>query len=95
MGLHVNPLKKRIVYVPNESTGGRIKQEEEMTWEDAAKISLVLMLAQVFIGFLILYDWSRVAADPLCFLWDLFKFAGASFFMTFLALTGLSRYASR
>ena len=95
MGLHVNPLKKKIVYVPNESTGGKVKKEEEMSWEDAAKVSLLLMLAQVFIGFLTLYDWGKVAADPMCFFWDLFKFAGASFFVTFLALTGLSRYASK
>ncbi|GAG47101.1 unnamed protein product [marine sediment metagenome] len=58
----------------------------------AAAISLVLAVAQVFIAFLALYDLTRIASDPASFAFDLFRFAGASFFGTFMALTGLAKY---
>jgi hypothetical protein len=61
-------------------------------WREAAVISLVLAVAQVFIAFLTLYDLTRIAADPATFAFDLFRFAGASFFGTFVALTGLAKY---
>ena len=61
-------------------------------WREAAAISLVLAVAQVFIAFLTLYDLTRIAADPASFAFDLFRFAGASFFGTFVALTGLTKY---
>ena len=61
-------------------------------WREAAAISLVLAVAQVFIAFLTLYDLTRIAADPASFAFDLFRFAGASFFGTFVALTGLAKY---
>ena len=63
-----------------------------MSWEYAAKISLILTLAQIFIAFLTLYNWNKVVSDPTSFLFDLFKFSGASFFGTFIAITGLTRY---
>lgn len=53
---------------------------------------MVLAVAQVFIAFLTLYDLTRIAADPASFAFDLFRFAGASFFGTFVALTGLAKY---
>jgi hypothetical protein len=61
-------------------------------WREAAAISLVLAVAQVFIAFLTLYDLTRIAADPASFAFDLFRFSGTSFFSTFVALTGLAKY---
>ena len=61
-------------------------------WREAAAISLVLAVAQVFIAFLTLYDLTRIAADPASFAFDLFRFAGASFFGTYVALTELAKY---
>jgi hypothetical protein len=66
-----------------------------MSWKDAAAASLVLTAAHVFIAFLTLYDLTKILRDPASFAFDLFKFAGASFFGTFIALTGLSRYQNR
>lgn len=66
-----------------------------MSWRDAAAAALILTAAHVFIAFLTLYDLTRILGDPASFAFDLFKFAGASFFGTFIALTGLSRYQNR
>ena len=93
--VHVNPFKKKIVAVPNKGTGDTIEKEEHMSWEDAAKVSCILALTQVFIGFLTLYDLSKIMIDPASFCFDLFKFAGASFFGAFIALTGLAKYFSK
>jgi len=95
IGIHVNPLKKRIVLVENPESGDYVKTEEPMSWEDAAKISLVIMLAQIFMVFLPKYDWSKVSVEFASFLFDLFTFAGGSFFAAFIALTGLARYFSK
>jgi len=89
MGLHINPLKKRKTLYLND---GRPKEKEEhMSWKDAAIVSLVLTLFQVFTVFLTLYDWSRIVANPNVFLFDFLKFAGSVFFTTFVALTGLAK----
>lgn len=61
-------------------------------WREAVRISLILAAAQVFTAFLTLYDLTRITADPASFAFDLFKFAGASFFGTFIALTGLAKH---
>lgn len=66
-----------------------------MSWSDAASVSLVLTAAHVFIAFLTLYDLTGILGDPASFAFNLLKFAGASFFGTFIALTGLSRYQNR
>jgi hypothetical protein len=65
------------------------------TWLESAKISLILTLAQVFLAFLTLYDWNKITSDPPTFLFDLFKYFGASFFGTFIAITELSKYFSK
>jgi hypothetical protein len=69
--------------------------ENPMSWRDATEASIVLTTAHVFIAFLTLYDLTKILRDPASFAFDLFKFAGASFFGTFIALTGLSRYQNR
>ena len=92
MGIHINPLKKKKILSYNN---GKLQQHEEpMTWEDAAKIAIIITLAQIFGTFLTLYDWSKIVNSPEIFCFDLFKFAGASFFTTFIALTGLAKYFS-
>jgi hypothetical protein len=68
---------------------------KSMSWKEASLVSLVLTMANVFIVFLTLYDLSSIALDPASFAFDLFKFAGASFFGTFITLTELSKYQSR
>ncbi len=66
-----------------------------MSWRDATVTSFVLTAAHVFIAFLTLYDLTGILGDPASFAFNLFKFAGASFFGTFITLTGLSRYQNR
>ena len=92
MGIHINPFKKKKILSYNE--GKPQVTEEPMSWEDAAKIALIITIAQIFGAFLTLYDWSKIVNNPEIFLFDLFKFAGASFFTTFIALTGLAKYFS-
>ena len=89
MVLHINPLrKKKILYL---NAGKPTEAEVPMSWQDAVTVSLVITLAQIFTAFLTVYDWSKITNDPTVFLFDLFKFAGASFFTTFIALTGLTK----
>ena len=65
-----------------------------MSWEDAAKVSLVITITQIFVVFLTVYEWSSISSDPSSFMFNLFKFIGITFFGTFAALTGLARYFS-
>ena len=68
------------------------KPDRLRNWREAVLVSMVLTAAQIFIAFLTLYDLNRISADPATFAFDLFRFAGASFFGTFVAMTGLSKY---
>ena len=81
--------------VPNEGTGETVEKEENMSWEDAAKVSLVITVTQIFVVFLTVYEWSSISSDPSSFMFNLFKFIGITFFGTFAALTGLARYFSK
>jgi len=72
--------------------GVNYESDRPRDWREALIISLILTAAQIFIAFLTLYDLNRISADPPTFAFDLFRFAGASFFGTFIALTGLSKY---
>lgn len=92
--VHVNPFKKKIVMVPNEGTAKTVEKEEPMSWKDAAKVSIVITITQIFVAFLTVYEWNAISADPSAFLFNLFKFVGITFFGTFVALTGLARYYS-
>jgi len=93
MGLHINPLKRKVVLVTNDESGGTVEKEEPMSWVDAAKVSLVIMLAQIFMVWLPRHQWPITCWEAFCF--DLLCFAGQAFFATFIALTGLSRIATR
>jgi len=92
--VHVNPFRKKIVMVPNEGTGKHIEKEESMSWRDAAKVSIVITVTQIFAVFLTVYEWDAISNCPSAFLFNLFKFIGITFFGTFVALTGLARYFS-
>lgn len=92
--LHINPLKRRTVLVANPDSGEMEEKKEPMGWEDAAKVSVVLMLAQVFMAFLPLYGYQTIMECLHCFCYDLLQFCGATFFASFIALTGLSHLAS-
>jgi hypothetical protein len=83
---------------PNAKEAAHEKEADgrrPMSWRDATAASIVLTTAHVFIAFLTLYDLTKILRDPASFAFDLFKFAGASFFGTFIALTGLSKYQNR
>ena len=67
-----------------------------MSWEDAAKISLVLTAAFYFIYFLPKYAlWSQVTTDLGQFLWETLQFLGAGFFANFIGLTGLVKLTTK
>lgn len=72
--------------------GVNVKPDGSRDWREAVTVSMILTAAQIFIAFLTLYDLNRISADPASFAFDLFRFSGASFFGTFVALTGLSKY---
>ena len=96
MGLHINPLKKKKVLAvnPNRSVGNA-ETEEHMTLQEAALVAIVLTVAQIFTSFLSVLDWTQVAADPQSFVFNLVKFAGATFFSIFLVLSGMARYLAK
>lgn len=83
------------MYRVSEESAGNDESNVLMSWANSVKISFILTLAQVFIAFLTLYDWYKIMSDPPSFLFDLFKFSGASFFGTFIAITGLRKYFNR
>jgi len=90
--MHINPLKPRIVAMsdPNDSSN-EAKREQPMPWRDAAAIALILTLGQIFIVFMPMYGYASFSEDVPSFLFELVKFAGQSWFASFLALSGLSR----
>lgn len=95
--LHVNPLKKKVVTVFNLSGSEptHVEKKEPMGWEDSAKVSAVLMAAQIFMVFLPIHAWGNIEYGVAQFLFDLFCFSGKSFFANFIVLSGLSRFASQ
>jgi len=93
--LHINPLKLRKVMVANEGSGTDVEIEESMSWEDAAKVSAVLMVAQIFIVFLPGRIYSDLMNNLTQHIFELFVFAGQTFFSNFIVLTGLSIVTKR
>jgi hypothetical protein len=63
-------------------------EDEPMSWKDAAKVSFILMLVDLFSDFFP----SHPLPEPctLQWVWILFVFIGKKFFVTFVALTGLA-----
>jgi len=90
ISMRVNPFKPH----RSHSTGGESSEdskEESMSLQDAAKLSLILTAAQIFIGFLTIWSWSQICQDPPNFLWELLRFSGATFFGFFLVISGIAR----
>lgn len=88
----INPFKSEIVLVANATSGEEVETKKAMSWSDAAKLSAVVTLTQVFIAFLTLYTFDQIAANPFAFFYKLLVFSGGTFFVTFGMLTGISRY---
>lgn len=88
----MNPFKPRVYLALNETTETEVEKSEPMPWRDAAKLALVVMLLQIFVGFLTLWSWAEICLDAPAFLFELFKFSGATFFVTFGSLIGISHY---
>lgn len=65
------------------------------TWTAPFIISLVLMLGQIFIVFLSNYDIDSIICDLDSFAFELFVFAGKTFFVNFGGLTGISVVAQK
>lgn len=63
-----------------------------MSWSDAAKLALIVMVTQIFVAFLTLWTWEGIIGDVGAFCFELFRFSGTTFFVTFGALIGISRY---
>jgi len=91
--LHVNPLKPRVMMVHNEDSGEMKEVEEPMPLRDAAFIAAILTIWQIFVVFLIVWDWSTIQADFAAFCFELFVFSGATFMGFLVVLAGLARWA--
>ena len=66
-----------------------------MSWQDAAKVSLVLAAAVYCTAFLLHYDLVAILGDVPCFVFESMKFLFSTFFTNFIALAGLSQYEQR
>ena len=95
MKLHVNPLKTRTVLVVNEGSGDMKEKEESMSIRDAALVSLILTVSQLFISFLTIFTWEDIAVDPPAFFYKFVVFMGGTYFGFFLVLSGLSRFTAQ
>ncbi len=93
MEVHINPLKKKIVYMANATSGATVKKKVSMSMKDAAIVSIILTIAGYFTGFLIGLDYAELTAKPGDFMFDSIKFIGSQFFTYLLVLSGLSRIA--
>ncbi|MCJ7759900.1 hypothetical protein MUP59_02000 [Candidatus Bathyarchaeota archaeon] len=89
--LHVNPLKMHTQMVNNDA-GGQHKEQVAMSLHDAAIVSLVLTVAQIFSVFLTTYNYASIMANAGEFCFTLIKFTGAAFFTQLVVLSGLSKY---
>ena len=87
-----NPFSPRTILVANEASESEIEEKEPMSWEDAAKLALIITLTQIFVAFLTLWPWDQLIAQPEIFVWDLIRFSGATFLVTFGSLIGISAY---
>jgi len=72
-----------------------VEKEEPMSIRDAALVSLILTVSQLFVSFLTIFTWEDIAVDPAAFLYKFMVFMGGTFFGFFLILSGLSRFTSR
>jgi len=71
------------------------EKEEPMPIRDAALVSLILTVWQLFVSFLAFFTWTDIVVDPAAFLYKFLVFMGSTFFGFFIILSGLSRFASQ
>lgn len=76
--VHVNPL------TTNDGT--------EMSWRDAALVSIVITLAAFFLQFLAPMTYQQIAANPGEFVFNSVRFFGTVFFGSLASLKGLSKF---
>lgn len=93
MKLHVNPLRKKIVYMVNEVSGSTARKKAPMSMKDAATVSAILAVAGYFTGFLIGLNYADLTLDPGEFVFNSIRFIGSQFFTYLLVMSGLSRIA--
>ena len=91
---HWNPFKPKFIREIN-GDGKPIVKEEPMTWRDAAKVSLILMIANTFTLWLPNKPIPTCEAELYEFLYTTFIFLGQSFFTAFVSLTGLALLYSK
>ena len=72
-----------------------VEKEEAMSWWDAARVSSVLMIAQIFIVFLPGRNFSDFMSNFSQCMFELVVFGGQTFFANFIALAGLSMLSSK
>ena len=63
--------------------------------KDAAVISIVMAVANYFIGFLAGYSYAAVRADVGSFVFESVKTLGGSFFASLITLAGLEKLVQR
>jgi len=87
--LHFVPWKPKITYI-TDGNGGQTPVEEPMDWKDAAKVALVLMVANLFIVWLPGKPLPTCQEEAITFIYSLIIFMGQNFFSAFISLTGLT-----
>lgn len=65
-----------------------------MSWEDAAKISLILTAAKFFIVFMPIWGYQECVTNLGHFVFEAIIFFGGAFFTDFVVLAGLTKYIS-
>ena len=65
------------------------------TWQDAAKIALILTIAALFTTYLTDWTATTITEAPIEFMVGIFKFFGAAFFTNFIALAGLNKLTQK
>ena len=66
------------------------KNSNPMTWQDAAKVSVVLTAGALFTQFFLPIGFVDITDEPFVVCFNLVKFAGSTFFTNFIALAGLA-----
>lgn len=82
--IHWNPWKPKFTHASGGDASA--SEQERMNWSDAAKASLILCVAQLFMVYLPGRALPSGAADY----YGIVVFMGQSFFSSFVTLTGLS-----
>ena len=66
-----------------------------MSWQDAAKVSAIIMLTNFFTVYLVDHGIAALQENPLAWAFNAFVFLGRVFLTTFVSLTGLAYIVSK